>query len=301
MECQFRSVAIVVLCQCVAAIALAQETARQQDEQAIRQTAAEYVAALARGDSKALLGFWTADGDIVDETGRSYPASEVIGRQEAVEAGAKKPEVKLTSSSLRFLTADVALENGTSEVVHPAESGLPAQAGRFSVIWVKKEGKWRLAQLREMRGDDTGSADPLAELDWMAGEWSGQSGETTIEVSARWNATRTFLLRDLQILHGGNVVFRGAQRIGWDPLTKRVKSWVFDTHGGFGEGTWNKSGASWVVQASGVLGDGQPTNATNVYTPEGKDAFQWKTIGSVVGGVPGPELDIKLERKRSEK
>lgn len=30
----------------------------------------------------------------------------------------------------------------------------------------------------------------------------------------------------------------GTQRIGWDPLTRRLRTWVFDSSGSFGEGNW---------------------------------------------------------------
>ena len=296
------TLAAVLLCFGLAPRAAANEPGpRPQDEQAIRQTAQEYLAALARGDGKAQLEFWTADGDIVDETGRSYPARELIASAPAGGEDEARPQLKLTGSSIRFLTADVAIENGTSEVVHPAAGGAPPLAGRFSVIWVKQNGKWRLAHLREMRAEPPATAAQLAQLDWMAGDWSGASGETTIEIAARWNATHTYLLRDLKILNEGNAVFSGAQRIGWDPLTKKIKSWVFDTNGGHGEGVWTKSGNSWVVQASGVLADGQQTTSTNVYTPDGKDHFTWKSNGAQIGDQPGPELNIELTRRPAAK
>ena len=46
---------------------------RKADEQAIRDTTRQYMAALDEGDIKALAGFWTADGDFVDQHGRKYP------------------------------------------------------------------------------------------------------------------------------------------------------------------------------------------------------------------------------------
>ena len=31
------------------------------------------------------------------------------------------------------------------------------------------------------------------------------------------------------------------QRIGWDPAAKQIRSWEFDSEGGFGEGTWGET------------------------------------------------------------
>lgn len=32
----------------------------------------------------------------------------------------------------------------------------------------------------------------------------------------------------------------GTQVIGWDPAAGTIRSWMFDSDGGFGEGTWSK-------------------------------------------------------------
>ena len=36
------------------------------------------------------------------------------------------------------------------------------------------------------------------------------------------------------------------QVIGWDPAAKQVRSWVFDSGGGIGEGIWTKQGDKWI-------------------------------------------------------
>ena len=45
--------------------------------------------------------------------------------------------------------------------------------------------------------------------------------------------------------------------IGWDPATEQIRSRVFDSDGGFGQGTWKKKGNRWYIQQSGVLPDGR--------------------------------------------
>lgn len=276
--------------------AQAQTGGRQQDEEAIRRVAQEYLAALARGDAKAMGELWTSDGDVVDEAGRSYPARSVI-MQESSEGEAARPVVKLTGSKIRFLTSDVALEDGTSEVSNPTAQGVAPLVGRFTLIWVKQDGNWRLASLRETRSDPPATAAQLAELDWLAGDWTGENGDTTIDISTRWNETRTYLLRDLKVLREGHVVFSGTQRIGWDPVTRTIKSWVFDTDGGHGEGTWTKVGDRWLVHGSGVLANGQRTTSTNEYSPEGNDAVRWRSSSAQSNAQSTSTRDIKLVRK----
>jgi uncharacterized protein (TIGR02246 family) len=281
-------------------MAQAQTADRQQDEQAIRRVAQEYLAALARGDAKAMGELWTPDGDVVDEAGRSYPARSVIG-PEASESDSERPVVKLTGSKIRFLTTDVALEDGTSEVSHPSAQGAAPLVGRFTVIWVKHDGNWRLASLRESRANPPATAAQLAELDWLTGDWTGQNGDLTLDISTRWNETHTYLIRDLKVLREGHVVFNGTQRVGWDPTTHTIKSWVFDTDGGHGEGEWTKVGERWIVHGSGVLANGQRTSSTNEYSPDGKDAIRWTSSSEKNGEPSAAALDIKLVRKPAAK
>ena len=83
-------VGFLFVCSSTCLIAQAPSGERQQDEQAIRRVAQEYLAALARGDAKAMGQLWTADGDVVDEAGRSFPARSVI-MAEASEREAARP------------------------------------------------------------------------------------------------------------------------------------------------------------------------------------------------------------------
>ena len=303
MRC--RNALVVVILACIGSASarmLAAEPDRKPDEQAIRTTAKQYIAALERGDAKALAGLWTSDGVFIDEQGRSRPASELIA-QESKPAAAQtsRPKVTLTGSAIRFLTADVAVEDGTSEVSHPDVKGQPPVRGRFSVTWVKQQGKWRLASLTEMRSApaSTTTAPEMKELDWMAGEWSAQTKDLDLEISARWNSNHTFLVRELKVSKSGQLSFTGTQRIGFDAATNSIKSWMFDSDGGQAEGTWTKQGNAWIVRASGTLPDGKHTASTTEYIYDGKNSFTWKSMDgrTNANGETVPHLDLKVLRK----
>jgi len=299
MHCQ--NVWLVALVACIGSTPgwmVAAEPDRKQDEQAIRATAKQYVAALERGDSKALAGFWTSDGTFIDEQGGTHPASTLITQETKRATGqTSRPKVTLTGSAIRFLTADVAVEDGTSEVSYPDAKGQAPVRGRFSVTWVKQQGKWKLASLTEMRSEPVTTAPQLTELDWMAGEWSAKDAE--LEISARWNPNHTFLVRELKVSKGGQLAFTGTQRIGFDPATNKIKSWMFDSEGGQGEGIWTRQGNTWIVQAKGTLPDGKPTASTTEYVYDGKNSFTWKSMGPAPsgGGEVVPHLNLTLVRK----
>src|SRR5947208_10262820 len=52
-----------------------------------------------------------------------------------------------------------------------------------------------------------------------------------------------------------------------DPQARRVRSWIFDAAGGFGEGAWTREGNRWVVKTTSVLQDGKRATATIVLGP----------------------------------
>jgi uncharacterized protein (TIGR02246 family) len=285
----------------LAGIGLADDAARKADEQAIRQAATDYIAALERGDTKALEAVWTADGDIIDEYGHAMPAREVIAAGANAEHAASRPKVTLLASTIRFVNDTVALEDGTSEVTRGELKDLPPAQGRFTAVWVKQDGKWRLASLREVRLGHASAADDLAELNWMVGDWSGEAGPGKFEVSTRWNSKHTFLIRELTIYHEGQEVLNASQRIGWDPKSGSIRSWIFDSDGGHGVGQWIRHGETWIVQAQGVLANGRQTASTNIYTRTGPNTMSWKSTGGVSGGQESPDFEIQLTRTPAEK
>jgi uncharacterized protein (TIGR02246 family) len=288
------------------------DTARKQDMQAIRTAAADYKAALDRGDGAALAALWTPDGDIIDEQGRVLNGRETVGRIVQPTDGSPPLHFKIAEMSLRFVTADVAIEDGTVEIMLP---GVPVGLkGRFSATWTRQDGGWKLAGLRESRIDG-GQALTLPDLDWMVGDWivlddggTGQRGvdRPTIEVTVRWNPTRTFLLRDMKISPAGSaegaetLAMHVTQRIGWDPLSRQIRSWVFSSDGGHGEAVWSRDGQSWVARATSVLPDGTQTSSLNIYSYDGKDRCTWRSIPTHVGSEHAHTVNLTLVRKSGE-
>ncbi len=209
------------------------ETAAQ-DEAGVRQASKEYLAAILKNDRKAMADFWLPKGTYVDDEGQSFNAREMI-ETAAERQDPPRPEVKVTSTTVRFLTPDAAVEDGTSESTPTGSK--TAIKGQFSALWVRQNGKWKLDSLRETRAAKRRvSADQLAELDPFAGQWSGQNGEIAVQVTAQWNASKTYLRRDMAMTSKGKAIFGATQQVGWDPIRrKQIRSWVFDNDGGYGE------------------------------------------------------------------
>ncbi|MBM4023118.1 MAG: nuclear transport factor 2 family protein [Planctomycetes bacterium] len=277
---------------------------RAADEAAIRAAAAAYVAALGKGDTETLASLWTADGDIVDAAGNVFGGRDAVALdKEAVAAGGGRPEFRVGEMRLRFLSDDVAIEDGTVDLIPPEGEPL---AGRFSATWLRQGGGWKLAALREARGGEPGAAEALADLEWMVGDWvvvdepdaAAAPDSPTIEVSCRWNATKTYLTRVMMIPTGkDSPPLEIRQQIGWDPLSRSIHSWAFGSDGSHGEAVWSRDGRSWVAQARAVQPDGGQSTSLNVYTFDGKDRCAWRSLPTHVGGEHVPPVNMTMVRK----
>ena len=82
-----------------------------------------------------------------------------------------------------------------------------------------------------------------------------------------------------------------SQRIGWDPLTRQIKSWEFDSDGGHGEGLWTRDGERWIIKHTGVTPDGRTGSATHVLALEKPNRVRWASIDRVVGGAAVPDKE----------
>jgi uncharacterized protein (TIGR02246 family) len=275
-------------------------TARAADEAAIRAAAASYIAALEEADGEKLAALWTTDGDIVDAAGNVFNGRAAVTLD---KTATDRPEFQLQETRLRFLAADVAVEDGTVKVIPAAGAPL---TGRFSATWVKRDGVWKLAALREARGSEPTAAEALAELDWMVGDWvviddpaaGAAPGKPVIEVSCRWNESKTYLARVMTITHTPDAPpLEITQRIGWDPLSKEVRSWAFGSDGSHGEADWSRDGRSWVAQARAVLPDGSQSTSLNIYTYDGKDRCAWRSLPTHVGAEHVPPVNMTMIRK----
>lgn len=164
------------------------------------------------------------------------------------------------------------------------------------------------------------SADSLHLLEWLLGEWTGMTDNAVVLVSAHWCDGGAFIEREVIVRAEGQPEVGGTQRIGWDPIKKRIKSWTFDSQGGTGEGYWrrdgdrrdgvkkggdeqggdDKGGERWIVESDEVLADGETSSTTSVFTPQGADRFLWEVERAHVNGENLPKQQIEFVRARAE-
>jgi uncharacterized protein (TIGR02246 family) len=269
---------------------------RKADEAAIRANVAAFVKAYNAKDSKALAALFTPDGQIVNKDGdasEGRAAIEQAFKDNFSDAAQKKIEV--TVESIRFIGSDLAVEEGTTkETFAPGE---PPDYDRYTVLHVKRDGKWMMAMARDEEGPAPTPHEQLRPLAWLVGDWVDDGGSVVVKSSVRWSEDGNFLLQDFNIQISGKNETRVSQRIGWDPVAKRIRSWVFDSEGGFGESQWTRDEDIWLIKATGVRPDGTTGSSTNMLVPAGKDAYVWRSRDRILGDEVVPNVEVKVVRK----
>jgi hypothetical protein len=134
-------------------------------------------------------------------------------------------------------------------------------------------------------------------VQWLIGEWEAEKGNVTM--STKWNLGKAFLMQEYKVKEGDGEM-HVIKLLGFDPLTGQMKSWTFDSRGGYGEGLWKREGNSWVGQTAGVLPGGQTGSAVNVLRYVDDKSMVFQTRDREVGGQPLPNAEVKLVRKSAQ-
>ena len=142
----------------------------EADDAAVRQRTDEFVQTLESGVAADIASFWTSGGEYVGSDGVSIRRQESLKTAyESSIAEGGKPTVSHQIEAVRFLSRDTAVVNGVFESIHGEEKE-PNTAG-FSILYVREDGQWQIAVLRESSRRDDAPRPRLA--DWHV---VGQSG-----------------------------------------------------------------------------------------------------------------------------
>ena len=279
----------------------ASDPATAADEKALHKMQSAYVKAFNAGDAKALAAHWAPDGEFVDAEGRSFRGRKVIEKEFAVFfEGSKGLTLELRTDSLRFVSPGVALEAGKSRITRAPEGIVNSTT--YSIVHTKRDGRWQLASVRELPYAPASNYDRLRDLEWLVGKWTAQRGDKALEFDCEWTAKRNFLMRKYTVKSAAGVAKTGIQVIGWDPVLGGIRSWVFDSEGGFGSERWIKDGKRWALEAYAVTRDGAQAEATNVLTQLDHDNFTWQSVERSLNEVPLADTElVKVTRVKAKK
>jgi uncharacterized protein (TIGR02246 family) len=282
----------------VAAIRAEERVTPNADVRAIRTAGQEYASALGRGDLSAIRQMWTPDGDYIDASGQRFKAKEMIVEHRAASApNSTRAQVAALDSSIRLLSPDVAIEDGT---IAPGSGN--TSGGRFTAIWVKREGRWLLDSLRESVSVSRPTNEHLQALEWLLGEWVGATDDAVILISSNWSDDGKYISREFLVRSEGRDDITATQRIGWDASGQVIRCWTFDSQGGRSESIWRKDGRRWIAESIDVLPDGQKSQSLINYNPIEDGRFvselnaKWSTAGKDSATASLPTLRVEFWR-----
>jgi uncharacterized protein (TIGR02246 family) len=299
----FRTCLALALFFCVSLVFVqAQDSAEKKDESeqqaaesAIRENVERFVTAYNAHDAKAIAELFLPQAQVVDENDNTiHGRADIENLFSGVFEEQPQTGIEVNIESIRFIGTSLALEVGTTLTVPP--EGEVQEAGRYHVLHVLRDGKWSMGLVRDVPALPT-HRDHLAALAWLVGDWIDEGRAGTVRTSCRWCDNNSFLLQEITVSQPGQEPVTVSQRIGWDPLSRKFKSWVFDSEGGYGESHWTPTETGWLVKSTSVNNDGSTASATNHIEPTGLDRYVYHSVDRVSGDEILPSVRVIVVRQ----
>jgi hypothetical protein len=137
----------------------------------------------------------------------------------------------------------------------------------------------------------------LQQLAWLVGTWSDQDEDATVRFRCEWVKNNHFLKSFISAKTSDGSQIEVVQLIGWDPDAGQIRSWVFDSNGGFATGLWRRAGRQWISEPTFTRDDGARGSAMNIYTLVDNDTFKWQCASRTNSGAALPGIDeVTLRR-----
>jgi len=273
----------------MAAAAVALSPAGTAEEDAKRKLAAlgaAYRTAFDAGDAAALARCFATDAEYVAEEGTAWQGRDAIEKA-AAAFFAKHPgaTVSARGTTARRLSDSAAVAEGLATVTRA--NGRIHSRNRYTIHFTREEGRWVIASFREtaLRGGDLSSRERLDPLAWLVGDWMDDSDQARIRSTCRFSEDGPFLIQVFRVRDRAGVVTRYTQRIGWDPFLGKIRSWSWDSDGGYGDAIWTPTEDGWLLQARGVSADGTVGTGTYRITKVSDDIYRWESFRNVVGNA----------------
>jgi len=266
------------------------------DEQILRDAVVNFVKKYDNHKADEVAALFAPDARMVFADGTEVNGRDEI-KQSFDEAFTARPKsaISVEVDSIKFLTPDVAVEEGTTNMFPDGET--LTSRGRYTVLHLKKNGQWLMQSVRVVKEDAVSAYGELQSLEWLVGDWIDEGRDELVESTFAWDDNKSFLIEEFEVVREGSVALKGTQRIGWDPQAKQVRSWIFDSAGGFGEAAWTPVGDDWVCKAKGIRADGSSASATRTLIRDSQDRVIWAATDRISDDDKLPDLSVTMVRK----
>lgn len=135
----------------------------------------------------------------------------------------------------------------------------------------------------------------------MAGEWVDQESKGRVRMTCRWGPERTFLIQEFTVKQAGGKDLVVTQYVGYDAAEEQLRSWMFDSSGGFSGGWWTREGNTWTAVSDGVLPDGETATAVMRVQYLDENRFLYTSKDRQVDEQPLPDLSITFVRRTKDR
>jgi len=271
--------------------------AKTADEQAVRQITQDFVKAFNSGNVEKATALFYSGAELIDDAGNVHKGAAAI--KEVLRGFFEKfpgATSTMTADPIWMVGPGLAIEEGRRVVSTKDDSS--SAVTHYTFVLIKQKGEWKIASGREVSDEDSLTPhDRLKPLAWLVGDWVDEGSDAVIQKSCKWSDDTNYLLVEYSVKVQGKPAMKSSQRIGWDPLTEKVKSWSFDSDGGHGEGIWAQIENRWVIKSTAVMPDGQTGSATIVLEPRDKDSYLMKGFDRIRGKTAEPDFEVKIVRR----
>lgn len=270
----------------------ANENENRDETQAVVDRLQDFTRAFNRRDLNDVASFLSEDVALVFPT----TGQEVVGKSATITFLRDKMQ-KLSGKNVLFKAGPVvfpqentSIAEGVFQISDDKGNVQNQLARKFELE--KQNGQWVIDIINEIDMDVPPSVyDHLKELEWLVGTWKDEDENVTIQYSTEWDTNRNFLLQNFTMDVYGLDAMEGIQIIGWDPIEKKIRSWIFDSDGGHGNGFWSRRGDSWYVPIHYLLSSGKQASAVNIYKKIDSQSYSYSSVDREVGGRKLPNIE----------
>ena len=266
---------------------------------AIEDAIAGYLDAMNRRDAERAASYWSRRGEWVKKNGERVRGRENIANaiKESFAEETRGTTIALDEVSIRLITPNVAVEEGVAVVNSPEGK----RRTPYSVVHVKMDEGWRIDSVRATQVPVAPEkVSVLQSLNWLIGDWQDEvSGGIRVETSASWTLGGRSIRRSFQMFDEQGLREQATQVILWDAKLGSLRSWIFDSKGGFGTGVWKQvENNKWVVDMELQLADGGLASAKNVYKVIDDSRLEFFSTSRKLNGVELPDTEPVIVNRK---
>ena len=262
----------------------APKEANEDPTRAVVRLTEDMVRAFGRRDAAAMAAHWTEQGEYTQNGGQSIRGRAEIqkGYSEFLKTIQGEPRVEVHLDAVRFPSADAALIEVS--LVRSNDQGEVVASARQDAVLVRERDHWKLAVVREW-DHDVGPRASLKDLEWLVGTWRAATADREVNITYAWDENKAFIRGTYTVRESGKVVESGTETIGRDSADGVIRSWLFQSDGGFAGGVLTRDGRKWAVDVHAVRADGTRLTGTVTYLPVDPDTFTWQAVNQALDGV----------------